>query len=254
VSSLPPDEPPRLRARERGRARRRLRFLRQFRELQMRDAGGFVFELYRFGEQRDELVRGKLDALIVTDKEIRALEILLGQAGHGREIRLPGIGGACPHCGAFHAIDSRFCAACGATLGAQEAEPALAEDPPLPQPTADEPALAEEPPLPQPTEVEPVAEEPTAVEPIHEEPIHEEPGPGEPIAVEPVPSPAPPEPGGEVTIVRRSGDEAPEAELGGAPSNGAVPGQDVAHSNGHAPADASAEEVAPAPQHPTPES
>jgi hypothetical protein len=163
VSSLPPDEPPRLRARERGRARRRLRFLRQARELLLRDAGGFVFELYRFGEQRDGLVREKLDALIATDREIRALETRLGAAGQGREIRQPGVGGACASCGAFHATDSRFCSACAAPLGAPPQAEAAAAEPPLAEALpAEEPALD--------------------------------------------PQPAPPEPAGEVTVVRQETD------------------------------------------------
>jgi hypothetical protein len=200
VSSLPSDEPPRLRARERGRARRRLRFLRQARELELRDAGGFVFELYRFGEQRDGLVREKLDALIATDKEIRALETLLGVAGQGREIRQPGVGGACASCGAFHATDSRFCSACGAPLAA----------PAQPEAAAQEPSLAEEPPL----EPQPLAEEP----PLEPQPLAEEP----PLE----PQPAPPEPAGEVTVVRqeagRNGAGPAEAE-----ANGQLPAEPV---------------------------
>jgi hypothetical protein len=73
----------------RGRARRRLRYLRRLRELQLRDAGGFVFELYRFGERREALVRGKLDAIIATDKEIRSLESLLDPAPAGAVPELP---------------------------------------------------------------------------------------------------------------------------------------------------------------------
>jgi hypothetical protein len=99
------------------------------RELQLRDAGGFVFDLYRFGEQRDALVRGKLDALIATDKEIRSLEALLGVAGQVREIRQPGVGGSCANCGAFHASEASFCAHCGIEL-----KTAAVEEPAPPEP------------------------------------------------------------------------------------------------------------------------
>jgi hypothetical protein len=112
----PPERDSSLGIRERGRARRRLRYLRRLRELQLRDAGGFVFDLYRFGERRDALVREKLDALIATDKEIRRLEGLLGVAGREREIRAPDVGGTCASCGAFHGADARFCARCGLEL------------------------------------------------------------------------------------------------------------------------------------------
>jgi hypothetical protein len=123
---------PRLRARERGRARRRLRYLRQVRELQLRDAGGFVFDLYRFGEQRDAIVRAKLDALIATDKEIRSLEARLSVAGRVQEIRRPGVGGTCPNCDVFHASEASFCAHCGLELKAEVTAVELAGDEPSP--------------------------------------------------------------------------------------------------------------------------
>ena len=140
----------RLSRHSRGRARRRLRYLRRLRDLQLRDAGGLVFDLYRFGEQREALVRGKLDAIIATDKEIRALEDLLGIAGRERvlEVRAPGVGGACPACGDLHASQARFCASCGAELSAvPPAPPARPAVPPAAasptQPTAIFPAPAE---------------------------------------------------------------------------------------------------------------
>lgn len=149
--------PPRLRARERGRARRRLRYLRQVRELQLRDAGGFVFDLYRFGQQRDALVRAKLDALVATDKEIRSLERRLGVTGGVQEIRQPGVGGTCANCGTFHAGEASFCAHCGAELNAAaEVVPTPAEEPfATEEPVAEEEAApAEEPALPEPDDGE----------------------------------------------------------------------------------------------------
>jgi hypothetical protein len=206
-------QPPRLRARERGRARRRLRYLRQVRELQLRDAGGFVFDLYRFGEQRDALVRAKLDALIATDKEIRSLEARLGVADRVQEIRQPGVGGTCPNCGAFHASEASFCAHCGVELktaaGAApapeaptEEEAAPAEEPAAPEPdvevtvvrTPDEPSPTE---APAPNGVGPAADEEQPVvkwpdsEPAASangelsEPSEVDPDPGEAAAVGP---------------------------------------------------------------------
>jgi hypothetical protein len=125
AQALAPDEPRMRGVAERGRARRRLRYLGQLRELQLRDLGGFVLDLYRFGEQRDRLVRQKLDRVIDTDKETHALEALLGAGGAGRgrayEIRMPGVGGTCPGCGDFHASNARFCAQCGINLSAATA-------------------------------------------------------------------------------------------------------------------------------------
>lgn len=128
---------------ERGRARRRLRYLRQVRELQLRDLGGFVLDLYRFGEQRDRLVREKLDRIIATDKESHAIEALLGEGGGSAgertyEIRLAGVGGTCPSCGDFHASDARFCARCGTDLAATTA--ALRAGHPAPPPPEEAPA------------------------------------------------------------------------------------------------------------------
>jgi hypothetical protein len=164
-------QPERLRFRERGRARRRLRYLREVRELQLRDAGGFLYDLYRFGVHRNALVRGKLEALVATDDEIRSLEDRLGITGRPGAIRRPGVGGRCASCGAFHSSESKFCARCGvelatAALAQAPAEPASAA-PVEPVPVAEEPV----------TEVEPPeAEEPTAAE----EPAAEELAPEEP--------------------------------------------------------------------------
>jgi hypothetical protein len=111
-----------------------------------------VFDLYRFGRRRDDLVRAKLDALIATDKEIRTLEALLGFGERVTEIRVPGVGGTCPSCNAFHAREAKFCDRCGAELGAASpTEVPLPE--PVPEPDgevtvvrqADQPAATEAP-------------------------------------------------------------------------------------------------------------
>ena len=193
---------PRLRGRRRGRARRRLRYLRQ-----LRDAGGFVFDLYRFGERRDELVRAKLDALIATDREIRALEAQLGVAGRAPELRVPGVGGTCPSCGTFHSSDARFCASCGADLNARpEPEPQSHNEPQphgVPRPLADtEPQTGAKPLAdaePQTEALEAEAAPPTAA-----------------TVYRTADAPAPPEPEGGVTIVRRP------SELGLAAINAAA--------------------------------
>lgn len=175
-------QPPRLRARERGRARRRLRYLRQVRELQLRDAGGFVFDLYRFGEQRDALVRAKLDALIATDKEIRSLEARLGVARRVQEIRQPGVGGTCANCGAFHASEASFCAHCGVELKtAAEAAP--------------EPSVASA------ARAEPATGAAAAAQADEEAPTEEEAPPAE--------EPAPPDPDVGVTVVRKPDEPSP---------------------------------------------
>src|SRR3954462_302574 len=98
--------------RDRGRLRRRLRYLRRVRELGFRDLGGLVFDLHRFGRQGDDLVRGKLTALDAVDRELRAIERVLDDRRDIIELREPGIA-ACPRCGALHGSDAKFCPQCG---------------------------------------------------------------------------------------------------------------------------------------------
>lgn len=104
--------PPAPSFRDRGRYRRRLRYLRRVRELGFRDLGGLVFDLHRFGRQGDELVRGKVTALLAVDRELRALERVLGDRREITELREPGIA-SCPRCGALHGSDARYCPSCG---------------------------------------------------------------------------------------------------------------------------------------------
>ena len=117
-AGLPDEETPPPSApsfRDRGRLRRRLRYLRRARELGFRDLGGLVFDLRRFGRDRPDLVQTKLDALLRIDRELRALEIALDERRPIHELREPGVA-SCPRCGALHATDARFCPACGTGL------------------------------------------------------------------------------------------------------------------------------------------
>jgi hypothetical protein len=105
---------------ERGRIRRRARYLRQLREVQLRDIGGFALELHRYGHRRDDLVDAKVAVAAATDRELRALERALTRTVALRELRDAGIGGACAKCGAVHGSADRFCAACGTPLAGSE--------------------------------------------------------------------------------------------------------------------------------------
>jgi hypothetical protein len=100
----------------RSRLRRRARYLRRLRELQLRDLGGFVVELHRFGRERPDLVGAKVQAAADTDRELRALEQTLGDGESAMELREPGIGGACIHCGTVHGSTDRYCSWCGRKL------------------------------------------------------------------------------------------------------------------------------------------
>ena len=106
---------PRPTFRNRGRLRRRMRFLRRVRELGFRDLGGLVFDQHKFDRQNVDLVRGKVAALAAVDAELRVLEEALGEKRDITELREPGIS-ACPRCGTLHGSDARFCPSCGLAL------------------------------------------------------------------------------------------------------------------------------------------
>lgn len=112
----PPSSAPGFR--ERGRLRRRARYLRQVREIQLRDIGGLTLELHRFGRERRDLVQAKVADAAGTDAELRGLERVLDGEASIRELREAGIGGACDACGALHGSMDRYCASCGEPIGA----------------------------------------------------------------------------------------------------------------------------------------
>jgi ribosomal protein L32 len=113
--------------RDRGRMRRRLRYLRRARELGFRDLGGLVFDLRRFGRRREDLVEAKVRALYAVDRELRALETALNARIPIHELREPGVT-SCPHCGALHASDARFCPSCGTPQRGPRAVAEVGED------------------------------------------------------------------------------------------------------------------------------
>jgi hypothetical protein len=139
--------------RERGRMRRRLRYLRRVRELQVRDLGGLVFDLRRYERKRDDLIAQKVDQIRASDDELRALEHTLDERRDIRDVRLPGIGGTCPRCFSLYGSTDRFCSHCGAALGGAGQGPAQvapAAPPPPPAAVQPPPAIAQPPAGPQP--------------------------------------------------------------------------------------------------------
>ena len=101
---------------QRGRLRRQIRFLRKQRELQMRDLGGLVFDMYRFGSKRQDLVREKLRLMFEADRELREFEAMLGGGRRRLEVREPGVGGSCPRCLTLYSTDAHYCWRCGLAL------------------------------------------------------------------------------------------------------------------------------------------
>ncbi|MBB4662490.1 hypothetical protein [Conexibacter arvalis] len=133
--------------RERGRMRRRLRYLRRLRELQVRDLGGLAFDLRRFERKRDDLIAQKIDQIRACDDELRALESALDERRDIRDVRMPGVGGTCPRCFSLYGSNDRYCAHCGAALGGLAQGPAqVAAPPPPPAPPAGAPSTPTAPP------------------------------------------------------------------------------------------------------------
>ncbi len=109
LQPLPPRRPG---FRERGRLRRRLRFLREARELGFRDLGGLVFDQHRFQRPNGALVQGKVSAIDAADRELRMIEDVLAARRPYEELFVAGVS-ACQRCGALHGSDARFCPQCG---------------------------------------------------------------------------------------------------------------------------------------------
>jgi hypothetical protein len=133
----------------RGRLRRQVRFLRKQRELQMRDLGGLIFDMYRFGSKRQDLVREKLRLMFEADRELRAFEAMLGGRRGRLEVREPGVGGSCPRCLTLYSTDAHYCWRCGLAL-TERAETEAGgvvdlEDLDAHEPTAAEPETPAEP-------------------------------------------------------------------------------------------------------------
>jgi hypothetical protein len=130
---------------QRARLRRQVRFLRKQRELQMRDLGGLIFDMYRFGSKRQDLVREKLRLMFEADRELRAFEAMLGGRRGPLTVREPGVGGSCPRCLTLYSTDAHYCWRCGLALTEQaEAEAGQVVD--LDDLDAHEPTAAEPPP------------------------------------------------------------------------------------------------------------
>jgi hypothetical protein len=100
---------------ERGRMRRRVRFLRKARELAYRDLGGLVFNLHRFAQRNDALVMAKLDTLGHIDAELRTLDAALQERRPVTVLREAGIT-ACARCAAIHSSGDHYCPNCGLSL------------------------------------------------------------------------------------------------------------------------------------------
>lgn len=132
---------------ERGRMRRRARFLRKARELAYRDLGGLVFDLHRFGQRNDPVVMAKLSTLSQIDTELRALQDALNERRGVSVLREVGIA-ACPRCAAIHPSNDRFCSGCGLAFDVNADRPIstspVSQQPsvaPGPQPPTSPPAV-----------------------------------------------------------------------------------------------------------------
>jgi hypothetical protein len=129
---------------ERGRMRRRMRFLRKARELAYRDLGGLVFDLHRFGRRNDALVLAKLETIGRIDTELRALQDTLAERRPVTVLREAGVA-ACPRCAAIHGSDDRFCPNCGLAMDLRAERPMAGPQSAIQPPPASTPTSASAP-------------------------------------------------------------------------------------------------------------
>jgi hypothetical protein len=169
---------------DRGRMRRRARFLRAARELAYRDLGGLVFDLHRFGGRNDEVVAAKLETLSRIDSELRILEATLRERMPVTVLREAGVA-ACPRCAAIHGSGDRFCPACGLAVDQSE-RPIAGSNVPAPPPPPS-PGVAWQPPS---AAWRPPSSPPSTAAPLIPDPSRP-PIPGTPAAPIPDTSPAP---------------------------------------------------------------
>lgn len=140
-------DPGQLSFAERARLRRRLRFLRRARELALRDLGGLVFDLHRFGRRRDDLVSAKLHTLGVIAHEMTGLEAVLRERRHVTVLHEPGVL-ACPRCAAIYGEETNYCPHCGLPRDRDSSMPIVSGAPPAAdQATHQMPAIGAAPPL-----------------------------------------------------------------------------------------------------------
>jgi hypothetical protein len=174
----------------RGRARRRVRFLRKARELAYRDLGGLVFNLHQFGQRNDALVLGKLATLSRIDSELRTIESALQDRRPITILREAGIT-ACPRCAAIHGSEDRYCPNCGLPMARNVDLPVAGA--PAGAPPSAAPAVASQPP----PAVSPATGAPAQANPVAAPPVQPTPtfapssAPAVPMPAMPGPSPTP---------------------------------------------------------------
>jgi hypothetical protein len=203
---------------ERGRIRRRMRFLRKARELAYRDLGGLVFDLHRFGRRNDSLVLAKLETIGRIDTELRALETTLAEHRPVTILREAGVA-ACPRCAAIHGSDDRFCPNCGLAMDLRAERPVAG-----PQSAVQPPAPAATPmPAPAMTPTAAFAPAPATSASGEPPPAGDAPAPGTPTPSPPAPpsiapeapAPSPPAP---PSIAPEAPAPSPPAPPSGAPA------------------------------------
>ena len=101
---------------QRAPLRRRLRYLRRYRQVALRDLGSLVYESSRDGAAQPQPIAEQVAALSRLDAELDSLERALAERRELLALREPGLA-ACEHCATIHGSDARYCPQCGGRVG-----------------------------------------------------------------------------------------------------------------------------------------
>ena len=140
----PPGAAPAASTADRGAMRKRLRRVRDARDLALHELGALVMEMHRQGRHDPGVIEGKAREAVAVDAEFRALGGALERGEPVTGVAAGGVLAPCTSCGALVGREDRFCSRCGTPVapGAVRPAPAPMAAPPSPAARVDAPPPA----------------------------------------------------------------------------------------------------------------